>query len=71
MPHFYTIMILSAVLSFSTASRFGLKIESMIYKTNLSVRQYLVYTSVAFLFLVYSIASVAGSGFSPFIYFRF
>ncbi|RLD43907.1 MAG: MBOAT family protein [Bacteroidetes bacterium] len=70
-PHFYTIMIFSAILSFITATRFGLKIEAVIYKTNLSIKQYYVYTAIAFLFLVYSIASVAGSGFSPFIYFRF
>jgi len=69
--HFYFIMLVATILSFITAFRFGARIEDRIYKTNLIAREHLVYFTVAVLTLLFIIASLAGSGFSPFIYFRF
>jgi len=69
--HFIFIMLLSIIISYLPATNFGLKIESILYKENLTTRNYLVYSFIALLFLIYSVASLAGTGFSPFIYFRF
>lgn len=69
--HFLFIMLLAAFISFIPSTKIGMKAESVIYKTDLNTRQYFVYCFIAFMFLVYSTASLAGSGFSPFIYFRF
>ncbi len=70
-PHFYFIMIFAGILSFITAFQFGYKIETIIYKTNLSSKEHLGYFIISILVLTYIIASLSGSGFSPFIYFRF
>ena len=70
-PHFYFMMIIAGILSFITAFRFGYKIETVLYKTNLNQREHLVYFSISILVLLFIIASLSGSGFSPFIYFRF
>lgn len=70
-PHFYFMMIIAGILSFITAFRFGYKMETVIYKTNLNRREHLIYFIISILVLVFIIASLSGSGFSPFIYFRF
>ncbi len=69
--HFLFIMILAAVISFIPSTKLGVKAETIIYKENLSVKGYITYSMVAVIFLLYSVASLTGSGFSPFIYFRF
>jgi alginate O-acetyltransferase complex protein AlgI len=69
--HFYFIMVMATLLSFITAFRFGSRMEDRIYKTNLKKREHLIYYTVSVLTLFFIIASLAGSGFSPFIYFRF
>ena len=69
--HFQFIMIVATLLSFFTAFKFGSRMEDRIYKINLKEREYLIYFSVSVLVLFYIIASLAGSGFSPFIYYRF
>lgn len=70
-PHFYFMMTVAAILSFITAFKFGFKIETVIYKTNLNQKEHVIYFSIAILVMIFIIASLAGSGFSPFIYFRF
>jgi alginate O-acetyltransferase complex protein AlgI len=69
--HFLLIMLLAAFISYIPATKIGMKAETLIYKANLSTREYFVYCFIALVFLIYSTASLAGSGFSPFIYFRF
>jgi alginate O-acetyltransferase complex protein AlgI len=69
--HFHFIMIVATLLSFITAFKFGSRMEDRIYKTNLKEREHLIYFTISVLVLFYIIASLAGSGFSPFIYFRF
>lgn len=69
--HFLFIMLLAAVISFIPATNIGKKAESILYKVNLSTREYVIYSLIALVFLIYTTASLSGSGFSPFIYFRF
>ncbi len=69
--HFLFMMMLAAFISYIPATRIGVKAETVIYKENLSHLEYFVYSIIALVFLFYSVASLAGSGFSPFIYFRF
>jgi alginate O-acetyltransferase complex protein AlgI len=70
-PYFYFIMVIATVLSFITAFKFGLRIETVIYKTNLKPKQHITYFTVSVLVLIIVVAFLAGSGFSPFIYFMF
>ena len=70
-PQFWTILILAALISFITISKFGLKLESYIYYTHYSVRR--IYTMSAFciILIIFSLGGITSSGFNPFIYFRF
>ena len=69
--HFLFIMLVAAIISYIPATKIGIKAEALLYKENLTVKEYYLYSFVAVIFLLYSIASLTGSGFSPFIYFRF
>ncbi len=69
--HFLFIMLLAAFISFIPATKIGKKAEALLYKENLNTKEYVIYSLIALFFLVYTTASLAGSGFSPFIYFRF
>ncbi len=71
MKNFYFFFLIAAILSFITATDFGKKLEYMIYKTELSLREHRLYLGMALLTLVLVISTLSGSGFSPFIYFRF
>lgn len=67
----YVILILAFGISIFTLSKFGKKLEHRLYATEISGKKHLPYFGIALLFFVLCIASLAGSGFSPFIYFRF
>ncbi len=69
--HFYFILLMATIFSFITVFQFGSRMEDRIYKTNLNVKEHLLYFIVSVFTMVFVIASLAGSGFSPFIYFRF
>ncbi|NOX47843.1 MAG: MBOAT family protein [Chlorobi bacterium] len=69
--HFYFIMLMGTIFSFITVFRFGSRMEDRIYKTKLNGKEHLLYFIVSVFTMVFVIASLAGSGFSPFIYFRF
>ena len=69
--HFIFIMIVATIISFLPTTKLGVKAEAILYKEGLSIKEYFIYSFFAVIFLFYSIASLAGSGFSPFIYFRF
>ena len=70
-PHFYVILGVSVFFSFITISRFGLKLQSFFYEHDYSKAEHRVMTWLYAILLVFSIASLTGQGFSPFIYFRF
>ncbi|MCB2220170.1 MAG: MBOAT family protein [Bacteroidetes bacterium] len=69
--YFNTMMIVATVLSFITAFKIGIKLETIIYETQLSAKKHLIYFCISICVLILIIASLSGSGFSPFIYFRF
>ena len=69
--HFRTVMIIATILSFITAFKWGIRLEKLIYKEKLRAREHIVYTVISVIFAVWAIASLFGTGFSPFIYFRF
>ncbi len=69
--YIYVTMALAFVFSMITLTKFGLRVQDAIYSTQLNNRKHLVYFCIALAFLAFSIASLAGWGFSPFIYFRF
>lgn len=67
----YVMIVVALMISLITLSKFGLKMQDKIYKKNISGKGHLSYFITAFIFLILVIATLAGSGFSPFIYFRF
>lgn len=69
--HVYVTIIAAFLFSMSTLTQFGRKMQEILYNTHLSGRAHLVYFAVFLSFLFFCIASLAGWGFSPFIYFRF
>ncbi|MEZ5195369.1 MAG: MBOAT family O-acyltransferase [Bacteroidales bacterium] len=69
--HFYFILVVAIGISYITSFKLGLKTQDALYKTDQSPKQHIAYFSVAVLTLILVIASLSGSGFSPFIYFRF
>ena len=70
-PHFYVMMAVAVLFSFITLSKFGLKLQERFYFSTYSNKQHLFHWVLSIFLLVISIASLTGSGFSPFIYFRF
>lgn len=69
--HFYTILIVATFFAFFTTSRFGRLIEQRIFYSQHNSLQHISYWLGALSLCILSIASLSGSGFSPFIYFRF
>lgn len=69
--HFYFILVLAVLISYITSTKFGLRAQDALYKTDQSPKQHITYFIVSVLFLILVLASLSGSGFSPFIYFRF
>jgi alginate O-acetyltransferase complex protein AlgI len=69
--HFYFIMATGFVFSFIALFKFGIRLEEKFYNTVYTGRQHIWFTSLYAILLVLCIASLSGSGFSPFIYFRF
>ncbi|GAB4311377.1 MAG: MBOAT family O-acyltransferase [Bacteroidales bacterium] len=68
---FITMMIIAALLSFIPALKIGEKLGSLLYPATLSPRGHGLYFAGSLLVTVLIVATLAGSGFSPFIYFRF
>ena len=69
--HFYFIMAAGFVFSFIGLFKFGVRMEEKFYYTLYTNRQHVWFTSLYAILLALCIASLSGSGFSPFIYFRF
>jgi alginate O-acetyltransferase complex protein AlgI len=70
-PHFYAILGVAVFFSFITISRYGLKLQSFFYERDYSQAEHRAITWLYAALLIFSIASLTGQGFSPFIYFRF
>lgn len=69
--HFYFILAIGFVFSFISLTKTGTWLEEKFYTTVYSSRQHLLFSSVYLVLILLCIASLSGSGFSPFIYFRF
>ena len=70
-PHFYTTMIVAAIFSFITLTKFGLKWQDKVYFTEYNSKQHIVAFVLSIIGLIFCLGALNATGFSPFIYFRF
>ena len=68
---FYTMLIIAVVFSFLTLFPFGKKIEQAVFYKKYGVGGHVVAWLVSIFLLLFSVAAMNATGFSPFIYFRF
>jgi len=69
---FWTILLIAAIFSFLTLSKWGFKWEKKIfYSEKFSLKGYVVMSFVILILLSLSIGFITSSDFNPFIYFRF
>ena len=68
---FYTTLIIALVFSFLTIFPFGRKIEQVVFYRNYGTGGHIVAWLISIFLLIFSIAALNATGFSPFIYFRF
>lgn len=69
---FVLILAIAVIFAFSTMFNKGLKIENFFFfKTGHSNKQLISYSAIVLVLFILSVASIASSGFNPFIYFRF
>ena len=68
---FYTTLIIALVFSFLTIFPFGRKIEQAVFYKNYGTVGHVAAWLVSIFLLIFSIAALNATGFSPFIYFRF
>jgi alginate O-acetyltransferase complex protein AlgI len=68
---FYMYFIAAIIFSFFTYFKRGQKIQEALYFDDYSDKKHLVVFVITGLLLIVSISSITGSGFNPFIYFRF
>jgi alginate O-acetyltransferase complex protein AlgI len=68
---FYSIMGLAIFFSFITIFKFGLRWQEFVYFSKLNTTRHILFWICSMLLLLLSVASLTGTGFSPFIYFRF
>ena len=70
-PHFFTTMIIAAIFSFITMTKFGLRLQDKVYFTDYNKRQHIIAFVLAIFGFIFCLGALNSSGFSPFIYFRF
>ena len=63
--------IVATIFAFFAANTKGVSIQNLVFYDKYTHRRLLVITSVGFVLLIVSIASITASDFNPFIYFRF
>lgn len=68
---FYSIMALAVFFSFITMFKFGLRWQEFVYFSKLNTPKHILFWICSMILLLLSVASLTGTGFSPFIYFRF
>ena len=69
---FIFVVVIALIFAFITMFRVGIKTENFFfYKTGHNTKQLLSYSTLVFVLFIFSMASIASSGFNPFIYFRF
>ena len=68
---FWFTLILATFASFIGIASFGKKLEKLVYIESITLRHQLVRIGLSALLFVFSVSAIAGTGFNPFIYFRF
>lgn len=69
--HFFVILGLATFFSFITLSKFGLKLQNLFYYTEFNTKGHIIMWLLVVVLCIVSISQLTGSGYSPFIYFRF
>jgi hypothetical protein len=64
-------MVFGFIFSFISLTKPGSWLEEKFYTTVYTRKQHILFSSIYLVLIVLCIASLSGSGFSPFIYFRF
>lgn len=62
---------LAVLFSFWSSLNFGARIQKQVFELEYSGKMHLLFTFVSLLLMVLSASKIIGSGFNPFIYFRF
>ena len=70
-PHFFTMMIVAALFSFITLTKFGLRWQEKVYFTDYNKRQHIIAFTISIFGFIFCLGAINAFGFSPFIYFRF
>ncbi|MBL0047331.1 MAG: MBOAT family protein [Bacteroidetes bacterium] len=70
-PETISIFVIGTLFAFFTSFNKGLQIQEWLYSKTHTFRAHLVLSLVAICLFTLSIASITGTGFNPFIYFRF
>jgi hypothetical protein len=68
---YYIAIAIAAFFSFITLTKFGLKLQEKVYVSELKPRGHILFWTLSVITLIFCIASLNATGFSPFIYFRF
>lgn len=70
-PHFYVTLAVALVFAFIVLFPFGKKLQSTVFYTDFSKKQHLAVWSISMFLLIFCLAALNATDFSPFIYFRF
>ncbi len=68
---FITYFCIAILFSFFTISKWGNKIQEIVYFNSYTIKKFIIMFIVSMLLFVLSVSAITSSGFNPFIYFRF
>lgn len=68
---YFTFCAIAFVFAFFTYFKIGQKVQDNIYHNEFSIKRHYFMSAATIILLILSISSITGSGFNPFIYFRF
>jgi alginate O-acetyltransferase complex protein AlgI len=68
---FWVILAIAALFSFIVAFKFGERLQFAVFEKVYSIKRLLIFGSISVLLFIICVGSITGSGFNPFIYFRF
>jgi len=70
-PHFYVTLAVALIFAFIVLFPFGKKLQNTVFYTDFSKKQHLAVWSISMFLLIFCLAALNATDFSPFIYFRF
>ncbi|OFX44969.1 MAG: sugar acetyltransferase [Bacteroidetes bacterium GWA2_30_7] len=68
---YFTILIIAIIFSFFVYTKFGQKIQDMVYYNDYPNSRHIGISILTVLLLLISVSTITSTGFNPFIYFRF